>query len=195
MSATKCLNFLVSTNVTVEVWCSELKLGRQYSVLCGRLESQTLNAWLDKKYIPYTLSFLSRSGEETNIVCPSLHAYRMCKLHKDLAPATQKNTSLWNILVNDLECHMLVSVLCRVLQDAMQCNPFLLPTCLLKCFVVRKTCHHQRNSQFKSSSTRGQVWILVIVVTHYQRRKGIKSVMYEEWTYFVYSKLYHQWTG
>jgi hypothetical protein len=34
-------------------------------------------------------------------------------------------------------------------------KPSLLPTCLLKCFVVLKTCHHQHNSQFKSSSTRG----------------------------------------
>jgi len=73
-------------------------------------------------------------------------------------------------------------------------KPFLLPTCLLKFFVVLKTCHHQHNSQFKSSSTRGKIWILVIVVLYVQRRKVIRSVMCEEWTYFVYSKHYHQWT-
>ena len=103
---------------------------------------------------PLALSFLSCSGEETNIVCPALHVYRMCKLRKDLEPVTQKNSGLCNILTDDLLCHMLVSVLCRVLQTLCRVNLFLLPTCLLKCFVVLKTCHHQHNSQFKSGSTR-----------------------------------------
>jgi len=139
-----------------------------------------------------TLLVSCLSVEGKHIICPALHVYRICKLNKDLAQATQKN-GLWNILPNDLECHMLVAVLCSVLQDTLQSKPLLLPTCSLKCFVVLKTCDHH-SSQFKSSSTRGKVWSLVILVPHAQRRNLIKSVMSEKWTFFVYSKLYHHWT-
>ena len=132
---------------------------------------------------------MSRSGEETSIIRPALHLYRLCKLQEDLAPKTQKNSGLCNILASGLACYMLVFMHSSVLRKLNRANLFLLFTCLLKCFAVLKTCHHEHSSQFKSSSIRWEVWSLVILVPRVQRRRRIKSVMSEKGTYFVYSQL------